>query len=302
MVGHTGIRIVRVIGRITAVNAGIVAVAVAVRCPASGRVYIRVAAVQRVGAVGRLVNVCVAVAVAVAVGVIGIHIIGVGHAVVVIIGVVFVRQAVLVVITSTNGMVGHTGIRIVRVISWIQGVHIGYIAVVVIVNKVAISLSWRRVTGVERIGAVGGFINIRDTVFVGVTVGIQRTDIVGIGNTIGIVVRVFAVNEAVAVKVAMGSSCNRIAIIQRVGAVGGLLYIGDAILVAVAVRVVGIGIINIGHAIAVVIVVIGVDHAIVVEITPTNSYIRDAGVVIVRVVGWVQRVGIREKAVAIVVR
>ena len=88
------------------------------------------------------------------------HIIAIGHPVVVIIRINAIGHAILVVVTGVHGLVWHTRVGVVYVISWVRGVNIGDVAVIVIVNEVAVCLCWHRIARIQRVGAVGGLVNI----------------------------------------------------------------------------------------------------------------------------------------------
>ena len=79
-----------------------------------------------------------------------------------------------------------------------------------------------------------------------------------------------------------------VTIVQRVRTVGGFINIGNAVLVAVTVRIVSVGIVNVGHTVAIVVGIVIVDQAVVVEITHTNRCVRNTGIVVVGVVSRVQ--------------
>ena len=71
------------------------------------------------------------------------------------------------------------------------------------------------------------------------------------------------------------------------GIAAGLHAVGDAVAVAIGIRIIGIYIVDILDAIVVIIVVHTIDGAVAIEITKANGVVRHTGIGIVGVKLWV---------------
>ena len=287
------------------------------------------------------------VAIAVAVRIIGIGIVQVSHAVVIIVGIRRIPDSIAIEIAFSGSDVRHTGIVVI-------GVIFGMCHRIIAVEEVPVGIhfeagchTWDGITGIQwvRIGCrvvnpvVTGFIIVGNAVAIAVAGGVVIFYVEFVVNSVVVIIRVFAVDEAIAVKIAgweyglrvagvqgVGFTCIQLAVlvgvfftiqqaiaigvghqrvgfqqafftvlvqvfhtvfdavvvgigIQRVGVhagivaavVAGFQAVNEAVGIRVAQRVVGVNIKLITDPVTIVVVVIGVDEAIAIEIALRRS-------------------------------
>ena len=158
-----------------------------------------------------------AISVAVRVGIERIHVVNVGHTVVVVVRILEVGHTVAVAVAGSDGWIRHTAIGIVRVVVRIRGRIVGCIAVTVVVNGRTVSSRWIGVAGIQRIGKVVGFRAVGNHIAVAVAGGVVIVNVVHIGHAVAVVVGVHIVGDAVAVEVTEREGGIGIAGIQWIG-------------------------------------------------------------------------------------